>query len=296
MRYWLLVVFFLCLAASCEKNKTNCSSLPPSNSIWGYNTVIDTPYLGQPYFNPNNSNEFLYVEGVLQDRLYIYNLLSGTKKLLFEGSILFPPKWSSKNWILLNLGDENIWKIKGNGDSLSQLTFGGGNYYGEWNSTGNRFIFKRGNSLGYITLVANENGMVIDTFPFPISPNSSWQHPNYLVFASYANGLVKIDISTKVIDPLYSIKEEDVDGMYIYNNNIVWCSQGKLLSTDIVSLETYLIHSSCQTIYRCPSSNGNKILMQRIHREYKGDNTLKKSSSLVLMNTDGTNEKDIAIY
>lgn len=297
MKYCLMIgVSIFLFILGCKKPTDNaCPTLPGSTSPLGYNFKIDSPFLKFPYFNPNNSNELLFVEEFPSSKLFTYNLITGAKNLIFEGNIISPPKWSRTDWILLNLSDASIWKIKSNGDSLTQLTYTGSNYYGEWDAYGQRFIFSRTVGSSYYTLIANNLGVVVDTLSqWTISSHASWQNPTYLTFVDYLNGIILLD-SSNVAKTLYSIDKSEVDGIFFCNKctDVVWCSRNKIYSTDIYSMNTILLHSSCLSTYLFPSFNGTHILVQKVEHAYLGNNVVQVTSTLVLVNKSSSVEHEL---
>lgn len=82
-----------------------------------------------PYFNPNNSNEFIYHYRDNEQQeylLYKYDLQTQQKTLVAEsGKIWGQPKWSSNGWIAYTHHIsyvDHIFIVKENGDSQSQIT------------------------------------------------------------------------------------------------------------------------------------------------------------------------------
>ncbi len=125
----LICLFFL----SCKKdppisppvgNNTDCLNLSWTNISGIINWPgIDTVY-NTPRFNPANANEIVYVKGITSaNKSYVAkrNLNTGQETQIIS-DVWSKPDWSVKDWIVFNHADNQVWKIKSNGDSLTLLT------------------------------------------------------------------------------------------------------------------------------------------------------------------------------
>ncbi len=76
--------------------------------------------------------------------VFIYNVQTTEERLLtLDG---YFPSWSPDgSWVAFNIYPQ-IYKIKSNGDSLTQLTSGGGSFYPRWSPDGTQIVFN-GNTL-----------------------------------------------------------------------------------------------------------------------------------------------------
>lgn len=122
----------------------NCTDLPIIDGpSFGYQFITnDSANYTRPFPNPNNADEFLFIQRIKRfDALYTYNLKTKQKIKLLEGRILFVPKWGKNDWILVTREDEQIWKLKSNGDSLQQLSQIAPNYVPEWDYKSEKIIF-----------------------------------------------------------------------------------------------------------------------------------------------------------
>jgi hypothetical protein len=79
-----------------------------------------------PYFNPNNNDEFLYIDkipGSPFSDMCIHNLVTGETNCILSGqTYLYQPRWHANGWILFRGNGNNVFRIKSNGDSLLQIT------------------------------------------------------------------------------------------------------------------------------------------------------------------------------
>lgn len=169
-----------------------------------------------PYSNPNNKNEFVYFVydyKLNNSGIFIYNILTKQKSLVIESDLRarknYPQsdiRWSKKGWLIFADFDANIYKIKPNGDSLTQLTFSRSNFVPEWNIDGTKFCIQHYSSLlkKHFTLIIDENGNNLDTIDYynkqVILNQPHWQHDKYLL-GSNDIGIVLYDyINEKVTE------------------------------------------------------------------------------------------------
>lgn len=184
MKTYKLVFFILLFTGllACRKDKPIPS--PVSNNSecsvfdWGNQTVAMTWFTNErfqyqtPYFNPKNTNEFVYnyKDYELNEyKLMKYNLQTGVKTELANNvKIISQTKWSRKGWIAFdNVYNQNyqLWIVKENGDSLRQLTNSIYNLFPAWDSTGFNLYWQYSPVLGhpYYFLKKDLNSSTVDT-------------------------------------------------------------------------------------------------------------------------------------
>ena len=123
-----------------------------------------------PFFNPNNKDEFVYnyFDFELQEfKLMKYNLgTKGKTELSNNARIISQPKWSNAGWIAYdNVLDYQLWVVKDNGDSLTQLTQSTHNLFPVWETSGIDLIWQHSPVLGipYYLLKQNVLESSVDT-------------------------------------------------------------------------------------------------------------------------------------
>ena len=175
---------------SCDIN------IPGHISVWGVSFTKQFPFYNYPSYNPNNPDEIVFreewlIDTLINDTLYDvihgglvkYNMATGDKELIYDGLVGPSPRWSRKGWILLFLPDYKIYKIKSNGDSLTQLTFEGTCLGPEWNKAGDQFVYSLISEDGNLAVFCDENGNEI--FRNNGGTDSpSWQHDSLLTHLS----------------------------------------------------------------------------------------------------------------
>ena len=175
---------------------------------------LDTFWCGLVSVNPNNENEFLYSSSEFDKNnkegppYFVYNMLTKTRTKAITTSRSNPTisvyssvRWSIKNWLIFKNYYHNIFKIKPNGDSLTQLTFTKNDYTPEWNHDGTKFItFHNGLDGKAYNLVRDENGSITDTLLLAggsaLSGPTSWQHPKYIIGSDFY-GVYMYDYTAK---------------------------------------------------------------------------------------------------
>jgi hypothetical protein len=143
-----------------------------------------------PEFNPKNPNELAYIRydneghGLIHE-LWIFDFCTGENRYVTD-KIMTRLDWSVKDWLLFTGKDRQLWKIKSNGDSLTQLTFSGfSNYNAKWHPTKDSFIFKK-NAAQTHAILATGNGNHLDTFPAIIySGEWAWKNERELYVTDY---------------------------------------------------------------------------------------------------------------
>ena len=133
----------------------------------------------QPFFNPLNTNEFVYYYidyddyqlGNAQFQIRTYNLETNENKLLFNyNTSLTEFKWSRKGWIAFrDIWAAQIFIMKENGDSLIQKSGNALNYSPCWNFSGSKIYYKYTPTQGhpYYFLSQPLQGNSIDTLLIP---------------------------------------------------------------------------------------------------------------------------------
>jgi hypothetical protein len=305
----------LSLLSSCGKEKNelcNVSPIPiyecielgePPYQDWDYQ--IDTNHYLYPCFNPNNSDEIIYTiknYSTGTSKLYKYNLITHAKFLVFEGDQLFSPDWGSNNWILLNLSDRNIWRIKSDGTELTQLTNHYDDFHAVWNKDGSKFIALDGNfdiSSQGVTLY-DFNGNILDTLnSFGLGPSSNWHHDSLLLTLGDYYGSTVIDVKKDSI--LFSTNNsyDFIGGCHWLNSQeFLWSYEAGIFKTNYVTGITELVKSSCQTrMYQSPTYHAtiNKFVWKRVDLKQLNEFDVEVKSRLFIMNPDGTEEEELIL-
>ncbi len=261
-----------------------------------------------PNFNPNNSEEFVYIEvsyGVTPSsiKLFTYNLNLGSKKYLIDNpSLLNQPKWSDENKILYKKELSQIFSIKSNGDSSTQLTYTGLNVDPEWINLSIICYRDNVNLVGVFLNILDFNSDTIESKQLTNADVSS-----NLVIACTDGGADNPNITISPVDSINwtiitnntfdSGKDRIMCIQWHPNNEDVYYTKWSngLYKTNIYTKQEEQILEGCQSRwykYFSISPDGTKILAERVDAIIERGTTcyITQTSSIVLMNIDGSNE------
>jgi len=224
-------------------------------------------------------------------------------EIILSGSNLVnmshPADWGSNGWILLNLMSnegENIYRIKDNGDSLSQLTFTRMNFNPLWSPSGGSFGYQYQPGGAYpiiMDLSTNETDTVAGFFN-----GGCWYAPNTLATLSSGVWLWQIGSEPyKVCDyptDLYDFAGPSGIAVLADHTTAVWMHTGGLYRTDLSDGGTTQLCTTCNSRYFVGldhSSQTNKLLTMRITRTPISEFNLRIETEIVLMNPDGSGQE-----
>jgi hypothetical protein len=230
MKYSVLIILFALFFVSCTKDQLPdpdaCRDLiTPSGIHLGPVYINDLPYYSSPCFNPNNEEEIIYLgaDGLDTFKLYKLNLKTNERSEILEGLIYPIPRWSVKDWIIFSKSDFNVYKIKSNGDSLTQLTDSGNCFGPVWNKEGNSFIYHEGFTTPTRGIVCEEDGLVIDTIIGVGQHNwPSWRHDSLIAYGDLL-ALLTVNPQTHEVDTISRISISDAGfggGVFIFHRLI----------------------------------------------------------------------------
>ncbi|TND10148.1 MAG: hypothetical protein FD123_396 [Bacteroidetes bacterium] len=303
------MLFFSCSKDIAFSLEGNCFDFPPSTGPFGYSYQYPASLYLAPCFNPNNSNEFVYVretKSTGQTELRIKNRSTGNDYLLTT-SIFQKPDWGRNGWILFNHGDNNVWKIKSNGDSLTQLTFTSSCFDAVWNYAGDRYVFRRTDGANNYSIIADDEGNPLDTLPGFILSNGSWSNDSQKISSPVSTGpssnaIISINPNTGQISEVAAIEIGDAKDIISYSDwfpdsqRLLWKTSRSFFITDLPGLQTQIIKTFCDTklyVVIDISGDGSKIIASRWDQKLIGDNTIFSESNIYIMNADGTGEVKI---
>ncbi|MFZ4476118.1 MAG: TolB family protein [Saprospiraceae bacterium] len=272
-----------------------------------------------PCFNPNNQDEIAFIrfdyQGVFGDNveLCVLDMCTGVQKII-HNKVLTNLDWSVKDWILFTGRNQMLYKIKPNGDSLTQMSFSGDyNFNAVWNPDGSRFVwFQQVGSLG-LRIVSDEFGINQDTLPITVNAGRfEWITNSKIAFDYGVTGQPSARVG--IIDIGSYETQYDVfnlEGLGFYPNtyllNMDWIEseQSVLFSTKLGVFKTN-IHTKQRTVlvngfdetrryeWARVSPDGKFCLMHR----RDGKSTVCKTDfmeRLYVVNLDGTNERRVKL-
>jgi len=222
-----------------------------------------------PAFNPNNPYEIAYLR-IHNDQQFVgdlctFSFCTGEFKIIAD-NFLDNLDWGSNGWLIYTAMDYHIYKIKPNGDSLTQLSnLGGYNRAGKWNPSGTLYWNYRDDGIH----VKNKNGEefhILSTIPF--SPEG-WVNDSTFVGWRDNN--------------FYSISIPDEE-LTLLNNN--WTCATCPTIFDRINMDCFVTNSSNVLKYDLDGSNAVDTIMSNYPSYYftNGDisNTSMVNGKLIL--------------
>lgn len=315
MKRAILFSLSLILFTACEKDKaipiegdSECYDLvlPSGNTTFSY---IYPQYSYQsPFYNPNNSDEICYLRLTQEpyaSELRVHNFSTNEDKFL-ASPLWGKPYWSKNGWILFNKGDNQIWKIKSNGDSLTQLSDPSlGSYFSaSWNETGEKIAYRKQSTSGYLTIITDSSLTPLDTIEGYNIVGGAW-FDNILAFGNNLNGNVSFviynadtkattEISTNIAN---SGNGENVKGLlWLSNNELMWSNNFGVYKTKVSSGQTEELRKLCTSKILFVSSlspEGNHVLMGKITYEVQNNSAIHATAMITTTDLKANNEVDL---
>jgi dipeptidyl aminopeptidase/acylaminoacyl peptidase len=253
-----------------------------------------------PCFNPVNPYEIAYMEQWGGTRIYKFSFTTGLKTLVYDGGY-YSTDWSSKGWIIFTNRDLQLWKVRDNGDSLTQLTNNGDfNNHAKWSPNGEKFAY----AFRQTIRICKENGTIEKVIPQ--SPDGIiWQNDSVIIYSDYRN-ILSYNIVT---DAEILLRSGDGMGMHVWDNNkrysyhVLNKGTGKddyyvRYDFDTQKIDTLrTLYDSYFFIHLTYHQQTKKCLAVLDRRDFKDSARcdIVYRRNLILMNPDGTDEKLIKI-
>ena len=300
--YVFLFVAALFILQSCKKDYSAiCESLPQPNNgapSFGWNYVTDSGYEKAPCFNPNNGNEFVFLKEI-NSRLTLctYNIQSNVLYKLFAGDILYKPDWGINNWILFDVNND-IYKIRPNGDSLTKLTTGNISCGPKWSPNGTQFIFYLYGGYGIGARLANQTGEIVDTLPYSFRETSAWR--DSLIADAGSNEFLIYNTQNHAEHIIYtSLDINSYSGCcFVSSFELIWADNEGVYITDIQAGVTKKLKPTCNSqTYMFPdySSSANKVIWGKVIATPVNATDLSEKGTIVYTYKDATNEHQIIL-
>lgn len=302
---------FLIVACSKDDECIDSSELTDMSGELLY--LARYPTYDKPCFNPNNPDEIIFsyttYETELSSKILKYNLSSKEYETIYEGFLQSRPRWGRNDWILLPLFNEsenngfNIWKIRSNGDSLTQLTYSGNCHTPDWNIVGDKFIYKLGFTSPTKYIMADEFGNFIDTTLIGTGGGGTWQHDSLIANGNF-KGLFLGNPYSKFYDYQTLFEPNEISSIsrggaeWLNQETVIWAHVTGMYKTNIITNETELLKETCiSSYYQLPtySPQSSKVVFVKVDRVNRGSEGGDLYSKLYIMNTDGSNEQKIEI-
>lgn len=233
-----------------------------------YSSAIPYDY-SAPCFDPNNSNRIAYyrfdnTKFDIGSEIWVLDLCSGEKQKIVDNA-LYGIDWSTKDWIVYTADNQQIYKIKSNGDSLTQLTtFGDYNRYPKWDTKGDRILFQRQNGGLSELILFNLDESMFDTIT-ELSSIGAW---NWIGDNEISYVTATWDASTGITTQY--LKKFDLttrQSMLLHTLDIVGSNSNILLSTDYSERDNSIIWSAYGIIGKTNANTGAYKIIKDAYRQ-----------------------------
>ena len=313
------------LLAGCAHSKEeavvppcDCPALPvQANGVGPWYTGPALTY-DLPCFNPNNQREIVYYKGETNNLtnygLYTANLDTHQQHFIHLGNDFYMQvRWGSTGWLALSKNNQ-VWKMKANGDSLTQLTFGTPHYMPQWSPDGQRIVCREPDTRGAPLVIFDKNGRRLAQLNgFPVNYCESWSPDGtklLIIYGPLANdqgyGVGVYDLATNHAELLVDTQVPNNSSGNLTgavwlpdSRNVVWAAGTGIYTTDTQTRVTKQLHTGCDTrLYLRPdvSADGRTILVCRVDsKSLDNGQGVYVESNLWLMDIDGSNERKLVL-
>ncbi|RFC54326.1 hypothetical protein DXU93_07815 [Brumimicrobium aurantiacum] len=225
-----------------------------------------------PIVNPTNPFEFIFMrsnilQGGASYELCVYNFCTNNTKVITEDfAVNSYIDWSVKDWIVFRGENSDIYKVKSNGDSLTNLT-NTVDLCGDpkWSPSGERLLYYDESNYEYS--ICNEDGSVIESF-FVSMDSYDWLDEENLIYLKSMNSniyLRKFNIQSNTHQDLTVLNNIATAEPIEVNGSTAFFTTSKGMYK-YESNQTTLIDTNYFTYYSMNPQRllGSKILTRRI--------------------------------
>lgn len=247
-----------------------CETIPPPPTVFGYKdtTTDENQNINTFMYNPANPNEIVIVVNgypVNPNKMYCFNIVQN--KLTFLDNLGdFIPSINKKGWVVYSTIDNNIFKIKCNGDSLKQLTSSNNASDPHWDYSENNFYYFQAATGSYKAQIikAEANGNGINSIPAEMPYMAVFKNSDKLVYQKTNNNTVFLtihDVLTSKETNLISGPFDPKSGKLYFDNlcldntdeHIYWSNSSGIFKCNISSLKVDTVFKNCDNVkYNSP--------------------------------------------
>ena len=289
---------------SCQKDPSLGTSITSEcqnfgNSTGGFWWVVEHnyPLASAPRFNPSDPQEIIYIKRTAPgiQELVKYNFITEEESFIING-VWGHPDWNKMGWIVFNHADNQIWKIKDNGDSLIRLTNVGSSYDAIWNPDGTRLAIRSGNGQqSNIFILADRDGNPYDTLiNVRYKRSISWSTDDKITLFFEEDddfGIGYIDLGTEeIVQITHSFGTLGIDRIlsmsWIDTTSIVWVDGHGVHLTEIGTGATTNLLTGCdaKTFLFLDARSTESVIVAQIDRKLLSSSKIQSSYYLTLLN------------
>lgn len=258
-----------------------CADIPPPPSTFGWQdtTINEDKNINAFFFNPANPNELIYVANgdvFGYNKMFCYNIPTKTIKYLGDNGN-YIPQINNRGWVVFARSDYNIYKIKTNGDSLTQLTSDNISHDPKWNNNGTMILYFKsatGNFPSYVSEM-DRNGNSNNIMPVEFANTAFARTNNRIAYLKSEGSTLSVyykDLAANSETLITSAQGSAATFPTIFQNltfdnkdeNIYWSNAGGIFKYNLTSQRTENIATNCQnTIYARPviARNADEMTM-----------------------------------
>lgn len=314
----LFVVILFASGLSCKKKTSDdcptckdqlCEDL--GNNIVNHSET--GPQFRQPFFNPNNADEFIYIKSTQgsPDQLIKHIISSGEELILCDSEYIgYAPQWGSLGWVVFSNSNFELMKIRDDGTGLTHI--GASNLYAtspKLNDAGDRILvnvnmyaFNNGLPVLYSPIL-DLSGNVVDSVKMRFNDQkqlfhlgtffSSFQNSYYFYRNESLNtaGYCRLLNNQGVQDliPLQTYAPADFPVAICKNINELFhvIDQKGLYGYNLFSNESRLLIQCCSSRYIqsvSMSSNGETIIYEQVKGTAIDISTVDLQSEIYILN------------
>lgn len=304
----LISVLFGCKKKEIQIVETSqtcdCPTFPEGqNNNVELQEVLDTIINLHSQYNPSDNNEIMFITiENNSNKLYRYNLLNQNKQLVKEFTKILSFDWGINDWILLELGDKNIWRMKSNGDSLEQVSAGRPYFHPKWNYDCSKimaymYIPQEKSQIEILSSQGELMDSIINGTMNDFCMYGSWKNSNELIIGSLGNEVKVIDPINKQIILSKLFPEEITEVVWLNSNEIIANAPYGLYKMNINTQDISKLRCQCPVIsYQKPNAktDGSGLTITKMTYDQIGTSIyVNVKSEIIEVLSNGSNEKTI---
>jgi hypothetical protein len=298
----------------CASEIFDCPVISPPDNNLGTIGAVSGTNISLPCFNPQNSNEFVFVRKLPDSpasTLCIHNLETGISNCLpVEHGIQFQPRWHSSGWILFRGNWSDVYRIMSTGGEIDTVSTPSETISYKrpiWRPDGQAWIANTSlNAEGDIE-VYGLDGSVEEIIPGVEFNMGDWSDENRLV-TKYNDGAIELKLAWtdfsesdwEIIGfdtPPFNYSILDVKWIPMSHEVLISQNQSDISRINVLTQEIQMVKNGCYDKYYgvfSISNDGSKIVAERfLTTNYYTEglyNYKVVKKEIVIMNCDGTEE------